>query len=80
MTLVRVEITLCVLKSHSAYKNHTQACQNDTHTCENHSLPCQNDTHTCENHSLPCQNDTHTCENHTLRAEITRKRVIFTFV
>jgi hypothetical protein len=38
MTLVRVEITLCEWKSHSACRNYTHSCRNHTRACENHTL------------------------------------------
>jgi hypothetical protein len=35
---LRVKITLCVWKSHSACRNHNRACRNHTRACENHNL------------------------------------------
>jgi hypothetical protein len=38
MTLVCVEVTLCMRKLQCACRNHTRACQNHTHACGNHTL------------------------------------------
>jgi hypothetical protein len=45
---LRVEITLCVWKSHSACINHTRICRE----CHIHTLTCQNYTRVCGNHNL----------------------------
>jgi hypothetical protein len=71
MTLVRVEITLCEWKSHSACRNHTRACWNHTHSCGNH-------TRACENHTLHAEITVVRVEITLGRVEITLGRVEIT--
>jgi hypothetical protein len=65
ITLVRVEITLCVWKLHSACINHFRKCRNHTRVCGNHNLLVQ--SHSADG-------------NFTLRVEITLVRVKITLV
>jgi hypothetical protein len=44
VTFLRVEITLCVYKLHSACVNHTRACRNHTGKCQNYSRVCRKHT------------------------------------
>jgi hypothetical protein len=72
ITLVRVEIILCVWKLHSACINHFRKWRNHTRKCRNH-------THVCVNHNLLVQS--HSANgNCTLRVEITLVRVKITLV
>jgi hypothetical protein len=69
---LRVEITLCVYKLHSACINHTQACRNDTRECQNYTRVCGNYTLRVKSHSAD--------GNFTLRVEINLVRVEITLV
>jgi hypothetical protein len=67
-TLLHVEITLCVLKLHSACINHTRACRNHTRLYQNY-------TFVCGNHNLRVKTP-YADGNCTLRVEITLVRVV----
>jgi hypothetical protein len=48
---LRVEITLCIRKSHSACRNHSCTCLNHFRGCRNYIFACQNHT-ACDNNTL----------------------------
>jgi hypothetical protein len=63
ITLVCVEITLCVYPLHFASINHTPAYRNHTRSCQNNTIVCNNHTLHIKSH---CAGG-----NCTLRVEIT---------
>jgi hypothetical protein len=70
---MRVEITLCVYKSHSSV-SFSHSCE-----CHIHMHTCQNNSHVCQNHTL-CEKSHSACGNRTLRVEINLVRVEITLV
>jgi hypothetical protein len=74
---LRIEITLCIWKSHSACINHTRTCRNQTRECHIHTLMCQNYTRVRGNHNLRVKPHS-VGGNCTLRVEITLVRYIQT--
>jgi hypothetical protein len=73
---MRVEITLCVYKSHSfVSKSHSygtkshSACRNHSRACWNHSRECQNHILAGQSHNA-CRNYTQACHFHTRECHI----------
>jgi hypothetical protein len=92
ITVIRVNIALCVYKSHScvlishfAFQNYTCAC--DYHIMRVNISVCMWKSHyacvhaECGFNTYECHNHTHTCQHHTLVCvEITVVSVVITFV